>query len=222
MNKLRYISIVVLFTLHISSVLAFDVPGYIITNNSDTIKGDIKLSNFDIYTGRLILSGISLEQFHSTLYFRATSSHGFKRFSANDLLGFGFNYKSTNYCFKTFVIESNSIVKSERKRLRFLHLIHEGEIAVYKDIIRQTNYAKSNIPNNQVVDYNEYYLFDNKHGLKKAIATTEFETVIDLLRYYEVEKKFLVQLPTALRMRDVVEILSAYDGWKKNSSHTAK
>lgn len=221
MSKLRHVSIVVLLTLHLSSMLAFEVPGYIITNNSDTIKGDIKLSNFDIYTGGLLLNGINLEQFHSTLHFRATTNSGFKRFTAKDISGYSFNYKSIRYCFKTFMIESNSIVKSERKKLRFLNLIHQGEIAVYRDIVRKNNYFITNNPNSKVIDYSDYYLLDTKHGLTKFSGTNEYKTLIDLLRNYEIDQKFLEQLPTTVRIRDVIEILNAYESWRKNSPISA-
>lgn len=167
MNKIRIIIVLVL-TLNLNSVLATKVPGYIIENNSDTIFGEIKVSRFDIYTGGIIFHGIDLESFHSILYFKENNKSRFKSFTPNDIAGFGFIYKSINYRFKTFMIESKSIVKSERKKLRFLNLIYQGEIAVYKDIVRKDNFIMTGIQT-KVTDYYDYYLFDDKHGLRKAI-----------------------------------------------------
>jgi hypothetical protein len=217
MNKIRFI-IVIALILNLNSVLASKVRGYIIRNSSDTIFGEVKVSFFDIYTGGIVFYGINLEQLHSTLYFRENNKNRFKAFTPNEISGFGFIYKSINYRFKTFVIESKSIVKSERKRLRFLNLIYQGKIAVYKDIVRKENYIKTSIPFDKVIDYYDYYLFDDKHGLKRAIWTKEYKTLKDLFRYYEIDQKFVEQLPADARFKDIKVILHEYETWKKNNS----
>ncbi len=140
------------------------VPGYIVKNNSDTIYGEIKILRFDIYTNGVLLSGINLEQFHTSLSFREKNCDNFKLYTPEDIAGFGFLFKSTEYRFKTFTIVSNSIFKSERKRLRFLNLIYQGEVALYKDIVRIVDHGKSN-SSHGFTEYYDYYLFDNKRGL---------------------------------------------------------
>ena len=216
MEKIRFIIIVVALALNLNSVRANKVAGYIIKNNSDTIFGEVKVSCFDIYSGGIIFYGINLEPFHSILYFKENNKSRFKSFTPNDISGFGFTYKSINYRFRTFVIETKSIVESERKRLRFLSLIYQGEIAVYKDIVRKDNYYMTSFPN-KVIDYYDYYLFDDKHGLTKAVWSKEYKTLIDLFQYYEIDQKFVLQLPAEVRFKEVKEILYEYEMWKRNN-----
>jgi len=216
MNKIRFIIIVLVLTLNLNSVLANKVPGYIIKNSSDTIFGEIKVSRFDIYTGGIFFYGINLEPFHSILYFKENNKNRFKSFTPNDITGFGFIYKSTDYRFKTFVIESKSIVKSERRKSKFLNLIYQGKIAVYKDIVRKDNYIMTGVQN-KVTDYYDYYLFDDQHGLKKAICSKEYKTLIDLFLYYEIDQKFILHLPAEVRFKDVIEILYEYEMWRKSN-----
>lgn len=165
----RHIIIVIAFTLHTLAAQSNTAPGYIVTNNSDTIAGEVKVSRYDIYTGGILCSGINLEPFHSVLYFRQSNQSSFKSFRPKDISGFVFTYKSVDYIFKTFTIESKSIVKSERRRLRFLNLIHQSENIIYRDIVRRGDVV---MPGTQskVTDYYDYYSYDITHGLKKLDA----------------------------------------------------
>jgi hypothetical protein len=52
-----------LSVLNFNLLLAVRTPGFIVTNKSDTITGEIKIPIFDSYTGGLSLFGINLEQF---------------------------------------------------------------------------------------------------------------------------------------------------------------
>jgi len=219
MGKIKFIIIVFVLTLALNPVLACKVPGYIIKNGSDTVFGKVRVSYFDIYTGAIFLFGINMEPFHSVLYFREKNTSGFKSFTPNDISGFGFTYKSINYRFKTFVIESKSIVKSERIKLRFLNLIYQGKVAIYKDIVRKESYntGVKDKDKDRLTNYSDYYLFDDKHGLKKANWSKEYKTVTDLLVYYEIDQNFLVQLPAEARFKDLKQILCEYDLWKKHN-----
>jgi hypothetical protein len=76
MNRIRLFVFVVLSVLNIHLLLAVRAPGFIVTNDLDTISGEIKIPIFDSYTGGLSLSGINLEQFHSVLRFRETGPVG--------------------------------------------------------------------------------------------------------------------------------------------------
>lgn len=217
MNKITF-SIAVLLTLNVNLALADKVPGFIVKNSSDTIYGEIKVSNFDLYRGGTVLSGINLEPFHSAVEFRENNARRFKSFTPTDLKGFGFNIESINYRFSTFVIESKSIVKSERKRLRFLNLVLQGEIALYRDIVRKDNDYMSGARYDKIVDYHDYYLFDEKHGLKRVVATKEYKTVKDLLKYYEIDQRFIDRLSPNIRFKDATEVLLEYEKWKKKNA----
>jgi hypothetical protein len=213
MIKIRFIIIAAVLTLCFNSLSAKEVPGYIIKNSADTIFGKINISPYDIYANGFVFYGINLEPFHSVLYFKEKNTSRFKPFTPKEISGFGFSYDSVNYRFKTFVIESKSIFKSERKRFRFLNLKYQGDIAVYKDIVRKENYFTG--IHDKYIDYYDYYLYDEKHGLKKAIWSKQYKTLTDLFVYYEIDQKFIEHLSAEVRFKDVIEILHEYEIWKK-------
>jgi len=175
--KTMRILIVMLLLINSSVALARKVPGYIIKSSSDTIYGEIRVSAFDLYKGGTVLLGINLEPFHSAVYFRESSKEGFSPFTPEDVREFGFLDKSIDYRFRSFVMESNSIVKQERKRLRFLNLIYKGQVSLYRDIVRKDNSYMAGNRSDRVIDYYDYYLFDDQHGLKNAAGTKEHKNL---------------------------------------------
>lgn len=219
MGRISLIFIAVLLTLNVNLLLAVKVPGYIVTNSSDTIIGEVKVLRFDTFTGGITLFGINMEPFHSVLYFRENGSGRFESLTPNEISAFGFVYKSINYRFKSFTIETNSIVESESKRLRFLNLIYQGEIAVYKDIVRMDNFIWEGALRDKMIDHYDYYLFDDKQGLNKAIWTEQHKSVSDLLKFYEIDQAFIDRLPSDARFKNIIEILQKYEMSHEKSSY---
>lgn len=209
--------IVIILLINGSMAFARKVPGYVIRNSSDTLYGEIRVSGTDLYRGETVLSGISLKSLHSSVEFREKGKKHFHSFTPKDIREFGFFDRSINYRFRSFVIEAKSIVKSERKRLRFLNLVWQGEVALYRDIVQRENYLKTGFLNDKVIDYYDYYLLDEKHGLKRVVATKECKTLKDLLKYYEIDQRFIDQLSPNIRFKDVTEVILEYEKWKKKN-----
>lgn len=216
MKRIRFAIIAVILISSIDSVSAKKAPGYIIRHNCDTVFGEVNIPFFDLYSGGFVFYGINLEPFQSALYFREKKNDRFTAFTPKDISGFGFTYKSVSYRFKTLLIEYKSIVKSERKRLRFLNLIYQGQLALYKEIERKESHFTTGIPN-KLVEYFNYYLYDDKHGLKRVIPTKEFKTVKDILQYYDIQPNFLETLPSNARFKDLEYYLEAYYLWKRQN-----
>jgi hypothetical protein len=214
MIKIRFAITAVVLILSINSVCAKKAPGFIIRHNCDTIFGEVNISFFDPYSGGFVFYGINLEPFQTQLYFREKNSTHFTLYRPNDISGFGFTYKSTNYRFKTLLIECRSIIKSERKRLRFLNLIYQGQLALYKEIVRKESYFTTGNPN-KLLDYYDYYLYDDKHGLKRVIPTKEFRSLKDIFQFYGLHQKFIEILPSDARFKDVKYFLEEYDMWRR-------
>lgn len=214
--KIRFIVTVVL-TLFFYQMQARKVPGYIIRNSSDTIYGEIRVSGTDLYKGETVLFGTNLKSLHLAVEFREKGENRFHSFTPKDIKEFGFFDKSIDYRFRSFVIESKSIVKSERKRARFLNLVWQGEVALYRDIVQRENFLKTGFLNDRVIDYYDYYLLDEKHGLRKVVGTKEYKTLKDLLKYYEVDQRFIDQLSPNIRFKDVTEVILEYETWKKKN-----
>lgn len=216
-TKLSILCIIIGFTFNLKSAIAVKLPGYIILNSSDTIFGEIKISGFDLYMGGIVFNGVNLEPLHSAVRFRDNKQMPFVSYTTDDISGFGFFNKLESYRFKKFAIKYNSIVKAERERSRFLHLIYQGELSVYCDIVRKENYMKTGFSNDQVIDYYDYYLFDDVHGLKRVVKSKDYSTVKDLLGCYELDQKFIEQIPPDVRFKNIIEVLQEYDRWKKNN-----
>lgn len=213
-SVVRFITLTVLI-LNANLLMSREISGYIIDNSSDTIIGEIEVSAYDIYTGWTVIKGINMEPFHSTVYFRKKGEKRFKSFTPHDITGYGFTYKSVDYKYSTFRIEKKSIILSKKERLRFLNLVFQGEISVYKDIDRKDFFVTKIDFDDRVIDYCDYYLYNKKHGLKWAILNKEFKSITELLSFYEIDQKFISQLPANVKFKDIVEILYKYEMWKK-------
>jgi len=118
-----------------TTVSSENAYGYIITLNSDTIRGIIQLSHFDQVTGGLILNGIEEESFHSRVVFIAKNEKRFRAYFPEMLLGFGFTYISTDYVYRRVLEQRKSIFKNDRQQYRFMRLVYHEEGGVrYKDV----------------------------------------------------------------------------------------
>jgi hypothetical protein len=96
-------------------------------------------------------------------------------------------------------------------------LLFKGEVSVYKDMVRMDNFIAENALSDRVIDHYDYYLFDDKQGLKRAIRTAKYRTVSELLSLYQIDQDFVEQLPSDLRFKDIVEILQGYERWKNRN-----
>ena len=193
------------------------VPGFILTENADTLYGEIIVYKFDRITGGWIFNGINLEYFHFEVSFKAYNNNRFQTFKPEDILGFGFTYKSIDYIFCRFIIESKSIMKNERKRYRFLNLIYNGKVSLYKDLIR-VNSPTYDLTKCGSYLYYDYYLFDNLVGLKKVQIINDNKFLFDILNLYDFEKDYLDRIPVKANFKDIKMILEEYDSWRAKKS----
>lgn len=198
------------------------VPGYVVSHSSDTINGEIEIPRYDILTRGYSINGINLESLYISVRFKNPNKKKRKRitYSPTDIKAFGFKYKESRYLFKSFTIENKSIIKSEREQQRFLSLILYAElskIAIYKDVIRQAQYENST---NSTLRYqttvkHDYYLFNEKIGLKRVEKNKAYRTLTEMLRYFEIEDEFLQQLSPTITFKQVKEVLVEYEKWKR-------
>lgn len=223
MRKKIIKNIILIFILILSSYFteAKKVSGFIITENSDTIFGTIKVSKFNLHTGGFILNGINLEPLHFEVFFRSNEAERFINFKATDIIGFGISYKSKDYEFKSFALESNTPIRNEKKRERFLQVCYNGKIALYKNLSRATNYNKPinieyKILNYQSFTYYDYFLYNEKRGLTKIEILPDIKTMKDLLYLYDFEKEFVEKVPENTKLKNIKLILIQYAIWLEN------
>ena len=155
---------------HIVGCLASTTNGYIVTLNSDTIYGKIQLACFDQVSGALILNGIEEESFHSRVVFCQNKSQTHKAYFPEMLLGFGFNYKNTNYIFQQAVIKHKSIFKNDNYQTRFVRILYKDSVC---SLTKDMHYA----PNPGVASNTEKYLRYNSYIFKVKIIAGKADTL---------------------------------------------
>ncbi|PLX16516.1 MAG: hypothetical protein C0597_07885 [Marinilabiliales bacterium] len=202
-----------------SPLASRNIPGYIITKNSDTLIGEIKVSHFNILTADFLFGQFNIEQLCTQVYFRASDTRRFKKYNAWDINGFGFKHKNENYKFQSFILKSNTPLKKDKDRHRFLLLCFSGKVLLYKDFKRLIEY---NNPDQLLIQnfgstylYYEYYLFNEKIGLTKAEISKDIKSLTELLKLYDFENDFIETMTANARLRDITKILIKYEYWKE-------
>lgn len=188
------------------------VAGYIVTETSDTLHGEIRISNFDKITGAWIFNGFDQQSLHYGVFFKENGYSHFQSYTPKDIRAFGFNYQSTDYIFRSFVLVTKDLFNKEQKRYRFLSLEYNGRISLLCDLVYTINRMNYTSQRDYYITY-EYYLFSESKGLKKLELTKNTKSLSDLLLFYSIEKDYLELLPVKARLKDIKTILAAYDNW---------
>lgn len=181
---LRFTFLVVILMMINNNSEAKKIPGFIITNDFDTIVGDVRMYLFNRVSGNINITGIDLETYFYEVSFKELDTKQYKTYKPQDIIGFSFTYNTTKYMFHRFIIERKSIVKKERKTYRFLNLLFKNEISLYSDLNRV--YHGNNIKDTHDLSkppsfmYKDYYLYNNTVGLSKINRNTYKE----LLKLY--------------------------------------
>ena len=215
---IKYVILLLLLILNGNYLEARKVPGFIITENSDTIYGQIKLSKFNLQTGTWFFHGINLEPLHFEVWFRDEKSKKFRNFQAIDISGFGFNYKSQDYFFHSFTLESNTKIIKEKKRERFLQLIYNGKVKLYRNLSRAIKYDNFDYNlfwkyKDQTFIYYDFFLYNKSKGLTKVEISKDIKTIKQLLYIYDFDKEYVNRLPSNTKLKNIKMILINYDLW---------
>jgi len=143
---------------------AKNCEGYIITNESDTIKGIINLSTFSKRTGNLIIKDFDLEITFIQIPFKKLGEKKFTVYSPKQIKEYGFIHKETPYKYKSFVIKSNTFISSEKENYDFLLLVRTNNDTEYY----QRQKYKLSTSTKELIPYYEFYSYNAKEGLKKV------------------------------------------------------
>ncbi len=188
-----------------------NVPGFIVTNNSDTIFGTVQVSKFDQLTGRLILDGYETQSFYSRVVFKSSNQKQFLNYYPENISGFGFSDKYGNYFFKSFKIKHKSIFENGRERYEFLCLIYKGTFELYESL-----YFVENMYVNQrfekYITNTDYYLYSDIKGLVK-VDNAQYKKITDLLREAGLDNRFIEVVPENIRFENIKSLLKIYDSW---------
>ncbi|WP_143525155.1 hypothetical protein [Labilibacter marinus] len=121
-NRKIHTLVIILFCF-CSITEAKKLPGFIITEQNDTIHGEVQVHTFNRRTGAYVFSGIDLEWCYLNVSFRKSGKARFKYYLPEQLKGYHFSFEGQDYIFHQFQIQYKSLVNSECNKYQFLNLI---------------------------------------------------------------------------------------------------
>ncbi len=217
-NHFYRAALLIITIFYFTSSYAKKASGFIV-ENSDTLYGKIKYTQFNILTAGIVINGINTESLHYEVWFKENNGKRFKKYTPNDIDAFGFTDKDYYYYFKSFAIKTNSVVKKERIKKRFLQLyFHVADIDLYKDLLRIDNHYFNSSNSSykiyeQTYTYPELYLFSGKNGLTKIEESKKIGSIKEILQYYKIEDEFLIQISKDCNLKNIRIILEEYKLW---------
>ncbi len=214
-STVKFLLLILVLLAPIGKATGKTVRAFVVTNEADTILGEIRLSSFNQATGAFFITGFEQEALHYEVWFRPVGKKRFKQYAPNDLRLYTFSYKGQTYEYRKFSMLKRNINAKKRQQDRFLLLIHSSKVKLYKDVIREP-YRK---PHEEIITsyyhFSDYYLFNEKNGLVKVKPDKERTSILDLLSWFDLEEEFLNLLPKHSNFKDVSSILSHYIDWCK-------
>jgi hypothetical protein len=206
-------SIAIILSFVCFSGFAKKLPGFIITNNQDTINGYIKISRFDLVDGSYFLNSINLEPLFSMVTFKADDGGPFKNFFPGEIKGFTFHYEKQIITFEYKELAVNSIFASGMNKKRFVRLVYLGKVSMYEDI---ENVTPGGGPGHGSYAASKFYLFNDTVGMTKLETTKEKKSLKDILGLYITDSEF--DIPADIKLVDIKGLLMQYDHYltKKN------
>ena len=199
-------------------VFAKKFQGYIINNHMDTIHGEIRLHKWSFTTGYFIIKGYELETLHILVEFREHNRGEYKSYDAEKLFGFGVKYKGKELTYRSTDVDYKSIIKGEQQRTRFLQILYDGQLILYKDVVHVENpLAKSK--GDLYKTYNIYYLGKCKsQDIKRMEINNQIVSVRDLLLKLNIESEFINSISENITLKNFTKVLEDYDVWKLSKS----
>ncbi|MCU4154768.1 hypothetical protein J1N10_02200 [Carboxylicivirga sp. A043] len=191
------------------------VDGYITLTDGTNVNGRINVPYVNMESRAILLLGTDLSHFYYSVRF-ANKELGKKCYYPGDIKGFGFTIKAADFHFVSLDVQYRSIVKNEREREQFLHVLYSNEVVLmtrlvpfYYEIPGMEGWGGVNHVNSY-----DYYLYNSEMGLTRLQVNKEFKSLKNILQLYGVSEVFLEQLPENIKRFDVYNILLEYDMWK--------
>ncbi|MCW3807786.1 hypothetical protein [Plebeiibacterium marinum] len=166
MKKLIYYCLLILTLVFIGEMKseAKKVSGYIITNQNDTIKGEVKLYTFARRNGQVTLNSFDYEMTFVEVPFCKSGEKKITVYKPTDIKEYGFTFKKILYKYKSFLVKTNNISLNHREKQHFLQLARkEGRTEIYKH--QKYRLSKDNMEN---IPYYVFYTYSEKNGLQSV------------------------------------------------------
>ncbi len=207
--------IFILLLFFSGSVYGKQIPGYIINNQADTVYGYIRITSVIFPGGAICLNGFNTEPLYYEVHFKSPLNKRFKRYEPTDIKEFSFIEHNEHYVFRSFDLRRKNLFSKNDECFRFLRLVIEDDVSLFNNL-NKTYYSSNRLTDNGLNAYTiqEYFLYDNFHGLSEVCKTTEYSVLKDLLKKYNFDNEYIRQLPDSKQYMDIYFILSDYKRWK--------
>lgn len=200
---------------------AANVPGYIITNENDTIHGFVQVSNSSHVAVVFPSSIPHFDTYSFGVTFKKYDEKAYKLYYPASIKEFNFLHNSTNYIFKRFTLKYKSIVKQEETRDQFLCLLYSNnQYQLYRNVLIDPNNGLISIPD-KYLKYMIYYLYSPEKGIVKVEKSKKYNTIKALLLDNNFDPAFVAGLDNRLDFIDIKDILKQYHNSKTNQQNTS-
>lgn len=188
------------------------VRGYIITLEKDTIAGSFKLPRINPATGAMMVYGYDLELLHYEVYFKPDAYEKYYIYYPEEVLEFSFTFREERFVYNSFLIPRRSMIRGERPPYKFLRLIYQGAVKVFKE--KQTFLDQhSVVPGQNSITYYDFYVFSDVAGLTMLGESKDIHNLRDLLKFHDLDPGFIQRVPLKKRFKDILSVLREYDAW---------
>lgn len=203
---------------------ASEMEGYIIRQNSDTVRGKVDVVMRRVSIGRKELDLWAMEQ---EIRF-AENGNNYRDISAGDISGYGFNDGDIWYHFVVLDWERNTWKKAQgvfgRKTAKlkvFLHRAFDGALPYYRDYYKmESNMMGSAGTRQELRNVTDLYIMSNDLGYVQVVApglgaTKRLKEFF--MKYLTLEEAFLDTVDEKAKFSDAEEIIKSYHEWKKRN-----
>lgn len=211
--KLKTTFVLMALLIACANASAKRVPGYIVTLEGDTVRGVVKVPKVNQLTYTLYILGHDMDSFFEKVYFKAANAHRKETYLPGSIKQFGFTYRSDDYCYVSFPVTYQSLVKSEKTLNRFLKQIHKGSINLLMVKDRQRVQMSREDRHLATIYKTEFFLQHKSMGPVKVSLTDKMPDLKLLLLGFDMREEFVALLPDTLTGSDLPALLADYDAW---------
>jgi hypothetical protein len=186
--------------------------GYVISHNNVLIEGLVYVPIHSQTTGAYNIESVDLEGFYSMVLFKCKD--GKFDYTPDKIKEFGFYYLGVDYKFESNLLNYKSVIRSERRKGRFLNVVYRGSISMFRDsrMLSHETVGVGGGRNVEYLYYYDYYLSSNDKGMMRLFSSKETKDIKQVLKLLGMDQQFLSEIGS-VKVRDLKDILIQYDIW---------
>ncbi|HEY4788463.1 MAG TPA: hypothetical protein VIH57_20575 [Bacteroidales bacterium] len=201
----KVITVSLALTLFLSPSFSRKVDGYIITNNNDTLYGEVRISKFNIAQNTVSLSSYNLDELYDHVYFKPSPGNIFKIYSPMEIVEYGFILDNVPF---RYIAKEVKTRMGYTKRKFYLQVAYGG-IDLFENTSPIDNQDKNH---NTTMSVTEFFILCPDNNFVRVSQDDKDEPVTDfLMRYLKLDKDILDKAARNKTFKDIQEIARTYD-----------